>query len=297
MLSGRRRLFLLSRAYRQSLLCRSWFSSGRRRWWLLCGAGLRLGCSAGRRLLRGARFRRLTRLRSRSSRLCTRFCGSCLDLWLRRWRRFRRKICWRRSLLRKFLFQLLRLRCWDILPPAIDLSFSKLLGKSRLLAGDRVQLRRRSNNIELVSLHRGFESRGRLGLRSIVHLISLQRVTLLLRDLCNGLVLRAIVVNDRIVVRNVSNVCCPIDDRHVLLWRQIVSSVGWSPEIMERDERERYWADVEVGIAPRRNADADANGAFGRKRRPPTIVAIITLPPGYPRRRPLVARNPDPANA
>lgn len=153
--------------------------------------------------------------------------------------------------MRKFLFQLLRLRSGDVLPSAIDLSFTKLFGNRRLLAGDRVQFRRRSDNIELVSLHRGFESRIRLRLCGIVHFVSLQGVTLLLRDLCDGLVLRAIVVNDRIVVSDISDVCCPIDDRHVLLRRQIVSSVGWSPEVMETDERERYWTDVEVGIAPR----------------------------------------------
>src|ERR1700736_6816239 len=88
-----------------------------------------------------------------------------------------------------------------------------------------------------------------------------------------------------------------MDDRHILLLRQIVSPVRWSPEVMETDKRECDRTDIEVAIDPGGDTDACANGALRRKGRPAAIIAIIALTPGDPRRRPFVARNPDPASS
>lgn len=138
-----------------------------------------------------------------------------------------------------------------------------MFSDGRLFCRNRVQFWRWGNDIDLIPLYRGFESSVWLRLRGIVHLVSLQWMTLLLSDLRNRLVLWAIVVNDGVVVGDIGDVRCPIDDRYVLLSRYVVSSVGWSPEIVETDERKRYWTNIEVAIAPRRYASADANGAFG----------------------------------
>lgn len=131
-----------------------------------------------------------------------------------------------RSLTSKLVPQLFGLSLGNVLPTSFDLRLAELFHVAGLRHSDRFQLLRRRNDVELATLYSRFKRGVRVRLGRIIDLVVRNLLARsLLHQLRDPLVLRSIVVNRIIVIRNIRDIRCPVDQSQVLLRRCEKSSV------------------------------------------------------------------------
>lgn len=121
-----------------------------------------------------------------------------------------------------------------------------------------------------------------------------QALDRLLRPRANFIVARALVYNRGVVVGDVGNVGRLIDNSHVALGRNDRAFEPRRAKLFCLDEAILVRTDVIITIRPIVDADSAIEARFRWQRSPTDIV--ITLAPGNPRRRPFIARDPDPTD-
>ena len=103
-------------------------------------------------------------------------------------------------------------------------------------------------------------------------------------------------VDDRCVfISDVRDVGGLIDDRHVALRRQERLLNSRRAEFSTCDETVLVGTDVVIIVRPIANACALVEACLGRQRRPADVVTALA--PRNPRRRPLIPRDPNPADS
>ena len=108
-------------------------------------------------------------------------------------------------------------------------------------------------------------------------------------------VVRTFVNDGRVIISDVRDVGGLIDDGHVAFRRH---NGGFDPlraEFSGRDKRILVRTDVVIIIGPIVDAGALIESRFRRQRRPADV--IVAFAPGNPGRRPLITRNPNPADS
>ena len=121
-----------------------------------------------------------------------------------------------------------------------------------------------------------------------------QALDRLLRLRANFVVARALVHNRGVVVRDVRDVGRLIDDGHVALGRNDRVFEPRRAKLFCLDEAILVRTDVIITVRPIVDAGPAIEARFRRQRGPTDVV--ITLAPGNPGRRPLIAGHPDPAD-
>jgi hypothetical protein len=109
----------------------------------------------------------------------------------------------------------------------------------------------RSHNVELVALNRGLECSARLGLSGIVQFVTRECLTgSLLDKLRNSFVLRAEIVNNVVLIRNICDVGSLLNNLNILLRRETEFSVRGAREVAYADESVGRGADVVITVGP-----------------------------------------------
>jgi len=107
-------------------------------------------------------------------------------------------------------------------------------------------------------------------------------------------IIRTLVYDRGVVVSNIGNVGCLINDRDVALARHHRALDLLCPEFARWHEAILVGTDVVIVISPIVNAAAAIEARFRRERRPADV--FIALAPGNPSRRPFIAGHPNPAD-
>jgi len=121
-----------------------------------------------------------------------------------------------------------------------------------------------------------------------------QALDRLLRLRANFVVARTLVHNRGVVVRDVGDVGRLIDNGHVALGRNERVFEPRRAKLFCFDEAILVRTDVVITVRPIVDAGSAIEARFRRQRGPTDVVT--TLAPGNPRRRPFIARHPDPAD-
>lgn len=107
-------------------------------------------------------------------------------------------------------------------------------------------------------------------------------------------VIRTLVDDSCVAVSDVGDVGGLVDDGQVAFAWHHRGFDSLRAKFVHWDKRILVGADVVVIVGPGMNAGAPIETRFRRKWRPTDV--IVAFAPGNPRRRPFVARHPDPAN-
>jgi len=121
-----------------------------------------------------------------------------------------------------------------------------------------------------------------------------QALDRLLRLRANFVVARTLVHNRGVVVRDVGDVGRLIDNGHVALGRNERVFEARRAKLFCFDEAILVRTDVVITVRPIVDAGSAIEARFRRQRGPTDVVT--TLAPGNPRRRPFIARHPNPAD-
>ena len=108
-------------------------------------------------------------------------------------------------------------------------------------------------------------------------------------------IIRSLIHDRRVVVSNVGDVGRLINNSQVALWRHDRGLDSLRTEFSGRNEGILVRTDVVIVIRPIVDAGALIESRFRGQRRPADV--IVALPPRNPSRCPLLARNPNPADA
>jgi len=177
-----------------------------------------------------------------------------------------------------------------VFPAAINHDISDgFLNSARTLGRLAARNQRRGNNNGLTA-----HNRPRLARVGIDLTFESQALDWLLRPRTDFVVARALVHNRGVVVRDVGDVGRLIDDGHVALGGNDRDFEPRRAKLSCLNEAILVRTDVVITVRPIVDAGAAIEARFRRQRCPTDIV--ITLAPGNPRRRPFIARHPDPAN-
>lgn len=137
-------------------------------------------------------------------------------------------------------------------------------------------------------------NRPRLAHADIDFAFESQALDRLLRLCANFVVARTLVHNCGVVVGDIGDVGRLIDDGHIAFGRNDRVFEPQRAKLFCLDEAILVRTDVVIAVRPIVDAGAAIEACFRRQGGPTDVV--ITLAPGNPRRRPFIARHPNPAD-